>query len=350
MRMALHSPLPETCQARVASVLSAPDVSEQAIEFIQQLINGLSLGAIYALIALGYTMVFGVLRFINFAHGDVFMLGAFAGWLFFAAPEDASKTGMWASMSRSLAAMPPGLPKLLLALLIAMVLCAALGIIIEKLCYKPLRERPKITVLITAIGVSLFLESFGQYIFGANPQAFPTLVEDVAVVIPESWGSLTALTVTTAQVIGLATTLVLLVLLTLVVMKTKIGMAMRALAFNPTACALMGVNNNLVISFTFGLGSALAGAAGILISVQQPSIDPLMGIVLGLKAFVAAVFGGIGNLGGAVLGGLLLGVVETLVVGYVSPTYRDAVAFAVLILILILRPAGLLGKNVREKV
>ena len=150
--------------------------------------------------------------------------------------------------------------------------------------------------------------------------------------------------------IGLATTLVLLVLLTFIVMKTKIGMAMRALAFNPTACALMGVNNNLVISFTFGLGSALAGAAGILISVQQPSIDPLMGIVLGLKAFVAAVFGGIGNLGGAVLGGLLLGVVETLVVGYVSPTYRDAVAFAVLILILLLRPAGLLGKNVREKV
>ena len=325
-------------------------MSEQAIEFIQQLINGLSLGAIYALIALGYTMVFGVLRFINFAHGDVFMIGGYAGWLFFAVPEDESKTGVWASLSRSLAEIPNGIPKLLLVLLMAMVLCAALGIIIEKLCYKPLRERPKITVLITAIGVSLFLESFGQYLFGANPRAFPTVIEDVAIDLPQSWGTFTALTVTTGQVIVLGTTLVLLLVLTLIVLKTKIGMAMRALAFNPTACALMGVNNNFVISFTFGLGSALAGAAGILTSIQQPSIDPLMGIVLGLKAFVAAVFGGIGNLGGAVLGGILLGVVETLVVGYVSPTYRDAVAFAVLILILLVRPAGLLGKNVREKV
>lgn len=325
-------------------------MSEQAIEFIQQLINGLSLGAIYALIALGYTMVFGVLRFINFAHGDVFMIGGYAGWIFFAVPEDESKTGVWASLSRSLAGIPNGIPKLLLVLLMAMVLCAALGIIIEKLCYKPLRERPKITVLITAIGVSLFLESFGQYLFGANPRAFPTVIEDVAIDLPQSWGTFTALTVTTGQVIVLGTTLVLLLVLTLIVLKTKIGMAMRALAFNPTACALMGVNNNFVISFTFGLGSALAGAAGILTSIQQPSIDPLMGIVLGLKAFVAAVFGGIGNLGGAVLGGILLGVVETLVVGYVSPTYRDAVAFAVLILILLVRPAGLLGKNVREKV
>ena len=323
-------------------------MSEQAIEFVQQLINGLSLGAIYALIALGYTMVFGVLRFINFAHGDVFMIGGYAGWLFFAVPEDESKTGMWASLSRSLAGIPNGIPKLLLVLLMAMVLCAALGIIIEKLCYKPLRERPKITVLITAIGVSLFLESFGQYLFGANPRAFPTVIEDVAIDLPQSWGTFTALTVTTGQVIVLGTTLVLLLVLTLIVLKTKIGMAMRALAFNPTACALMGVNNNFVISFTFGLGSALAGAAGILTSIQQPSIDPLMGIILGLKAFVAAVFGGIGNLGGAVLGGILLGVVETLVVGYVSPTYRDAVAFAVLILILLVRPAGLLGKNVRE--
>ena len=325
-------------------------MSEQAIEFVQQLINGLSLGAIYALIALGYTMVFGVLRFINFAHGDVFMIGGYAGWLFFAVPEDESKTGVWASLSRSLAGIPNGIPKLLLVLLMAMVLCAALGIIIEKLCYKPLRERPKITVLITAIGVSLFLESFGQYLFGANPRAFPTVIEDVAIDLPQSWGTFTALTVTTGQVIVLGTTLVLLLVLTLIVLKTKIGMAMRALAFNPTACALMGVNNNFVISFTFGLGSALAGAAGILTSIQQPSIDPLMGIILGLKAFVAAVFGGIGNLGGAVLGGILLGVVETLVVGYVSPTYRDAVAFAVLILILLVRPAGLLGKNVREKV
>ena len=312
-------------------------MSEQAIEFIQQLINGLSLGAIYALIALGYTMVFGVPRFINFAHGDIFMLGAFSG--FYVGPRVLSFFGN-----------KPGYGAAAIVLLISMLVCAALGIIIEKLCYKPLRERPKITVLITAIGVSLFLESFGQYIFGANPQAFPTLIEDVAIDLPQSWGSFTALTVTTGQVIVLGTTLALMLLLTIIVLKTKIGMAMRALAYNPTACALMGVNNNFVISFTFGLGSALAGAAGILTSIQQPSIDPLMGILPGLKAFVAAVLGGIGNLGGAVLGGIILGIVETLVVGYVSPTYRDAVAFAVLILILLLRPAGLLGKNVREKV
>ena len=312
-------------------------MSEQAIEFIQQLINGLSLGAIYALIALGYTMVFGVLRFINFAHGDIFMLGAFSG--FYVGPRVLSFLGN-----------KPSYGGAFIVLLVAMLSCAALGIIIEKLCYKPLRERPKITVLITAIGVSLFLESFGQYIFGANPQAFPTLIEDVAIDLPPSWGSLTALTVTTGQVIVLGTTLVLMLALTTIVLKTKIGMAMRALAYNPTACALMGVNNNFVISFTFGLGSALAGAAGILTSIQQPSIDPLMGILPGLKAFVAAVLGGIGNLSGAVLGGIILGIVETLVVGYVSPTYRDAVAFAVLILILLLRPAGLLGKNVREKV
>ena len=312
-------------------------MSEQAIEFIQQLINGLSLGAIYALIALGYTMVFGVLRFINFAHGDIFMLGAFSG--FYVGPRVLSFLGN-----------KPSYGGAFIVLLVAMLSCAALGIIIEKLCYKPLRERPKITVLITAIGVSLFLESFGQYIFGANPQAFPTLIEDVAIDLPPSWGSLTALTVTTGQVIVLGTTLVLMLALTVIVLKTKIGMAMRALAFNPTACSLMGVNNNFVISFTFGLGSALAGAAGILTSIQQPSIDPLMGMLPGLKAFVAAVLGGIGNLGGAVLGGIILGIVETLVVGYVSPTYRDAVAFAVLILILLLRPAGLLGKNVREKV
>jgi branched-chain amino acid transport system permease protein len=325
------------CQPAARRILSRANVTEQAIEFIQQLINGLSLGAIYALIALGYTMVFGVLRFINFAHGDIFMLGAFSG--FYVGPRVLSFFGN-----------KPGYGGAFIVLLIAMLSCAALGIIVEKLCYKPLRGRPKITVLITAIGVSLFIESFGQYIFGANPQAFPTLIEDVAIDLPPSWGSLTALTVTTGQVIVLGTTVVLMLVLTVVVLKTKIGMAMRALAFNPTACALMGVNTNFVISFTFGLGSALAGAAGILTSIQQPSIDPLMGILPGLKAFVAAVLGGIGNLGGAVLGGIILGIVETLVVGYVSPTYRDAVAFAVLILILLLRPAGLLGKNVREKV
>ena len=214
--------------------------------FLQQLINGLALGSIYALIALGYTMVYGVLRFINFAHSDVLMLGAFAAY--FLAP----------AVGKVLP--PQSLISAVVVTLLAAGLCAGLGILIELLAYRPLRNRPKLTVLITAIGVSLFLESFGQYIFGANPQAFPTLIEDVAIDLPPSWGSLTALTVTTGQVIVLGTTLVLMLALTIIVLKTKIGMAMRALAYNPTACSLMGVNNNFVISFTFGLGSEIGRA------------------------------------------------------------------------------------------
>jgi branched-chain amino acid transport system permease protein len=307
------------------------------IEFLQQLINGLSLGAIYALIALGYTMVFGILRFINFAHGDVYMLGAFAG--LYVGPRILNWFGGQVSY------VVVGL-----VLLASMLICALIGIGIEKLCYRPLRNRPKLTVLITAIGVSLFLENAGQFAFGADPQSFPTLINDVAIEIPQSWGHLADLTITTSQVLVIAVTAVLLVILRQVVLHTKIGMAMRALSFNPVAASLMGVNNDFVISFTFGLGSALAGAAGILTSIQQPSIDPLMGILMGLKAFVAAVVGGIGNLAGAVLGGLLIGVVETMVVGYGSPTYRDAITFGVLILILIFKPTGLLGRSEREKV
>ena len=314
------------------------------IEFLQQLINGLSLGAIYALIALGYTMVFGVLRFINFAHGDVYMLGAFAGFYlgprlmrYFPTPDPDRFT--WGPAGGAVA-----------VLLLAMAVCAVLGIIIEKLCYRPLRDRPKLTVLITAIGVSLFLENAGQYVFGADPQSFPALITDAAVPIPACFGVLSNLTVTTGQILVICVTLLLLGLLRFIVMKTKLGMAMRALSFNPVAASLMGINNDVIISFTFGLGSALAGAAGILTSIQQPSIDPLMGILPGLKAFVAAVLGGIGNIPGAALGGILIGVIETMVVGYVNPTYRDAIVFGVLILILIFKPTGLLGTTNREKV
>jgi len=308
-------------------------------EFLQQLINGLSLGSIYALIALGYTMVYGVLKFINFAHGDVYMVGAFAGyylapWVWKVIPQGKDATAFsWSTSAGAFA-----------VLLLSMALCAALGILIEKLVYKPLRSRPRLTVLITAIGVSIFLENFGQYLFGADPKSFPEILPDRAI---EGLGDLTVMV---NQAVVLVVTLILLVVLRFIVMKTKMGTAMRALSFNPTAASLMGVNNDVIISFTFGLGSALAAAAGILNAINYPSIDPLMGILPGIKAFVAAVLGGIGNLGGAVLGGIILGVLETLVVGYVSPMYRDAIAFAVLILILLFKPNGLLGRAEKEKV
>jgi branched-chain amino acid transport system permease protein len=307
------------------------------IEFLQQLINGLAQGAIYALIALGYTMVFGVLRFINFAHGDVFMLGAFAG--FYAGPRVLAFFGGGASY--------PGAG---VVLLVAMLVCAVIGILIEFLCYRPLRNRPKLTVLITAIGVSLFLENAGQFVFGADPKSFPELITDRALEIPESWGAVSLLTITANQLIVVGVTVGLLFGLRFIVLHTRMGMAMRAVSFNPTAASLMGINNDLVISFTFGLGSALAGAAGVLISIQQPSIDPLMGVNAGLKAFVAAVLGGIGNLPGAALGGILIGLIEVLVMGYVSPTYRDPIVFGVLILVLLIKPTGLLGASAREKV
>jgi branched-chain amino acid transport system permease protein len=322
-------------------------MADKLLEFLQQLVNGLSQGSIYALIALGYTMVFGVLRFINFAHGDVYMLGAFVGFYF--GPKVTQIFGRGAAAG----SMPLSdllNPSAWLILLIAMALCAVIGIVIERLCYRPLRERPKLTVLITAIGVSLFLENGGQYAFGVDPKSFPDIITDRALEIPESWGKISGLTVTLSQVLVFGVTLLLLLVLRHIVVKTRMGMAMRALSFNPVAAQLMGINIDVVISFTFGLGSALAGAAGILTSMQQPSIDPLMGVNAGLKAFVAAVLGGIGNLQGAALGGLLIGVVEALVVGYGNPTYRDPIVFGALILILLVKPTGLLGASEREKV
>jgi branched-chain amino acid transport system permease protein len=282
-------------------------------------------------------MVYGILRFINFAHGDVYMLGAFAG--LYTAPKVLGAFGGGPSLIGATA-----------VLLTAMCVCAVTGIAIERLCYRPLRDRPRLTVLITAIGVSLFLENAGQYAFGAEPKSFPEIISDRAIEIPESWGGFSALTITVGQLIVIGVTLLLLIGLRTIVLHTRLGMAMRALSFNPLAASLMGVNANVVISFTFALGSALAGAAGILTSIQQPSIDPLMGINAGLKAFVAAVLGGIGNIPGAALGGVLIGFLEALIVGYVNPTYRDAIVFAVLILILLVRPSGLLGKPEGEKV
>ncbi len=295
-------------------------------EFLQQLINGLSLGAIYALIALGYTMVYGVLRFINFAHSDVFMVGAFSGFY----------------LSRLVSHQSSGVG--LAVLFSAMGICAALGIIIERLAYRPLRGASTLTVLITAIGVSLLLQNSGQLIFGANPKSFPPLFVQTNFDLPGH------LVISSNQLAVFGIAIALLFALQYIVRRTKIGTAMRALSFNAVAASLVGINIDRVISFTFGLGSALAGAGGILYALNYPSIDPLMGTLPGLKAFVAAVLGGIGNIPGAALGGMVIGVVETFVAGTGWSTYRDAIAFAVLILILLFKPAGLLGKLQVEKV
>ncbi|MFY9924718.1 MAG: branched-chain amino acid ABC transporter permease [Opitutaceae bacterium] len=294
-------------------------------EFLQQLLNGLSLGAIYALIALGYTMVYGVLRFINFAHSDVFMVGAFIGFYVGERLPSGTITGG------------------LVVLAAAMAGCAVLGILIERIVYRPLRGGPTLNVLITAIGMSLFLEYTGQLVFGATPRAFPSI-------FPAKVVEVHGLIISMNQVIVILVAAVLMVALEFTVYRTKIGTAMRAVALNPKAAQLVGINVDVVISFTFGLGSMLAAAGGVLYALNYPSIDPLMGVVPGLKAFVAAVLGGIGNIPGAALGALILGMVETFVDGSRWSTYKDAIAFAILIGILLFRPAGLLGRFAAEKV
>ncbi len=301
-------------------------------EFFQQLINGLALGAIYALIALGYTMVYGVLRFINFAHSDVLMLGAFAAYFLAPAVQGA---GAGASVFSAI-----------IIVVIAAAICAVIGMLIEFLAYRPLRQRPKLTVLITAIGVSLFIEFTGQHkaVFKANTRPFPKL-------LPESTLNFGAVSMQSNDIVILLFTMLLLAGLWLVIQHTRTGMAMRAVSFNEKAAVLMGVNINRIISFTFGLGSALAAVAGIFYAMRSPGIDPLMGMKPGLYAFVAAVIGGIGNLPGAALGGLLLGLLETFAGGIPGVSnYRDGIAFAILIVILLFKPAGLLGRIQPEKV
>jgi len=299
-------------------------------ELLQQIINGVSMGSIYALIALGYTMVYGILRFINFAHGDVFMIGAFVG--FFVAPLMVPLVG------------GSGLAAAVIIMLVSMAACALLGVTIEKLAYRPLRSRPKLTVLITAIGVSLFLEYGGQLVFGPDPKPFPALIPSTMIV------NSSFLVLSSNSLVVIGTALGLMLLLRYIVFHTRMGTAMRAVSFDHRAASLMGINIDSVISFTFALGAALAAAAAILYGSIYPSINPLMGLFPGLKAFVAAVLGGIGNLYGAVIGGLIIGLLETLVTGYISPIYRDAISFAVLILILLFRPSGILGRHEAEKV
>jgi branched-chain amino acid transport system permease protein len=301
--------------------------------FIQQIINGVSLGSVYALIALGYTMVYGVLRLINFAHGDVYMIGAF--------------TGYYAAARFGFDATQPSFFRAIVVMLLAMAVCAALGIVIERFAYRPVRHYPRLTSLITAIGVSLLLENGGQVVFGANPKFFPQLIA------PQSYGVYGAATITQQDILILVVSFGLMAALRTVVLKTKIGKAMRAVSFNLDAAKLMGINTDRVIAFTFAVGSALAAAAGILVSLRYPKIDPLIGVLTGLKAFIAAVLGGIGNIAGAALGGFVIGIAETMAAGYLPPQlnpYKDAVAFAILILVLLFKPAGLLGSVAPEKV
>lgn len=298
-------------------------------ELIQHFINGLNLGSIYALIALGYTMVYGVLQLINFAHSEVYMVGAFAAYYGAMRLHLTDKPG-WFSFG--------------ITLLISMTVCSLLGLFIERFAYRPLRGAPKTNTLITAIGVSLFLQFAGQVVFGADPKLFPEVLLD------RTLFSFGAIQVQLFDITIIVTALVAMLCLNYFIKKTKTGMAIRAVSFSFRSATLMGINVNSIIMVTFVLGSSLAGIGSVLVGLKYPKIDPLMGTLIGLKAFVAAVLGGIGNLPGAVVGGLLMGLCEEMVVAYLSSTYRDALAFGLLIFILLFKPSGLLGQTRVEKV
>lgn len=288
---------------------------------IQQFVNELTLGSVYALLALGYTMVYGISKLINFAHGDIYMLGAFFGyWL--------------------IKYLHCGF---LVTIILAMAFSALCGVLIEFIAYRPLRNSPRITVLITAIGVSYFLENIMTYFFSADTRSFPQVISQVTY-------HFSFFQITNIQLLIIVTTIILLVGLNLIIHKTKVGRAMRAASADPDAALLMGINLNRTISITFALGSALAGAGGVLIGMYYNAIDPTMGLTPGIKAFVAAVLGGIGSIPGAALGGILIGFLETLAQSVGLSAYKDAVVYALLFLILLVMPAGILGKNQVEKV
>ena len=293
--------------------------------FLQQLVNGLSLGSIYALIALGYTMVYGIVKLINFAHGDIMMMGAYAGYFV-------------------LVAMGPSPIGFCVAMFVAMLFCALLGLSIERLAYRPLRNAPRLNSLITAIAVELILQNLMRVLpfVGPNPRQFPTIS-----VKPVNFGDVSIDGIKALIIIG---SVVLMFALTFLVNYTKTGKAMRSVSYDMQASSLMGINVNKTIGITFAIGSVLAGAGGMLYATAYPMIDPLMGYMPGLKAFVAAVLGGIGSIPGAMVGGFILGVAETLTKGYGPSNYADAISFAILIIILLVKPSGLLGKKTVVKV
>lgn len=288
---------------------------------LQQLVNGLILGSVYALLALGYTMVYGIIKLINFAHGDIYMVGAFMGYFLL----NSWKVNFF------------------VALLLAMVGTAILGVVIEYLAYRPLRHSTRIAALITAIGVSFLLEYGMVFFVGANTRSFPQVIKTVRY----NFGPIS---ISNIQLMILGVSVFLMVALQFIIQKTKMGKAMRAVSVDSDAAQLMGVNVNRTISFTFALGSALAGAGGVLIGLYYNSIEPLMGMTPGIKAFVAAVLGGIGIIPGAALGGFVIGLLETFATAIGLSDFRDAIVYAILIVILLIRPAGILGKNVKEKV
>jgi len=308
-------------------------------QLIQTLTDGIAVGALYALIALGYTLVYGILQFINFAHSDVFALGA---WLSFTA---ASLMGLTAAASGG---SPPWYAGVAV-LLIAMVGCGLAGFLIERLAYRPLRSAPRLNVLITAIGVSLLLQNVGQlrFIFGPYPKAMPALLPDRVLL------SLAGVQIRLVDGVVLGTALVLMIAMQWLVYHTKIGTAMRAVSFNPQTAALMGINVGAIVSMTFVLGSMFAAAAGFLYVMKYSQLKQTadnVWVLLGLKAFVAAVVGGIGNIRGAMLGGLFIGLIEFFGVAYLSDKYRDVYVFSLLIIVLLVRPSGILGKATVEKV
>ena len=291
------------------------------MEFITQLINGLNAGAIYALIALGYTMVYGIAKMLNFAHGDIIMVGSYTVF-----------------MAVSSLKFPP-----YLSILVGIIVCMVLGVVIEKIAYKPLRNASSLTVLITAIGVSYFLQSLSLLIFGSQQRSFQSLVSFKGIEVGDFRMSGEA-------IVTLSVTIVIMIALTLFIKKTKTGRAMLAVSEDKGAAELMGVNVNRTISITFAIGSGLAAVAGILYSSSYGFIGHYMGSMTGIKAFIAAVIGGIGSIPGAMLGGILLGVIESLSKAYISTDLSDAIVFGILILVLLIRPTGLLGKPRMEKV
>ena len=290
-------------------------------QFLQQIINGLSIGSVYALVALGYTMVYGIIKLINFAHGEIFMVGAYSAMIFITM----FNLPLW------------------LAMILSMVSTALLGMVIEKVAYKPLRKSSRTAALITAIGVSFLLQNAMLLIMGARIYTFPQVFNNTTWVV-------NGLRVNALQLGMFLTSIALMLGLQFVVHQTKLGRAMRAVAVDKDAAALMGVDVNHTISMTFALGSALAAAAGVMVGMYYISMTPYMGFAPGLKAFVAAVFGGIGLLPGAMFGGFAIGIIETLVAGYGSTLFKDAVVYAILILVLLIKPSGLFGKGGKEKV